>query len=219
MAVTRNSITDWTGPYGGLPPFDSATPAAIEDAMLAAIAVKRAEVAAIADNPAPATFNNCVAALEDAGRALRRVAALTAALFSTRNLGGMAEVDRLLAPLREKLEDEIAHHPHLFARIDAVCRDTTLTAEQARLAEVIRARFVRRGALLSPDTRSAIATLNGRISEIQSQAQANLGADAAARFVLIESEAELVGLPEAALAAARMLAKKVVVIEPTFIEL
>jgi peptidyl-dipeptidase Dcp len=206
MTESRNSLTDWTGPYGGLPPFDAATPAAIEDATLAALAEKRAEVAAIVDNPAPATFNNCVAALEDAGRALRRVAALTAALFSTRNLGGMAEVDRRLAPLHEKLEDEIAHHPQLFARIDAVCRDTTLTAEQARLAEVIRARFVRRGALLSPDTRSAIATLNGRISEIQSQAHANLGADAAARFVLIESEAELVGLPEAALAAARKLA-------------
>ena len=137
MTLTTSLIDPWSGPYGGLPPFDTATPAAIEAATLAALELKRGEIAVIVDHPAPPDFENTIAALEDAGRPLKRLASLAAILFSTRNLVGMAEVEQRLAPLREALEDEIAHNPALFARIDAVAGYTSMTPEQARLVEVI----------------------------------------------------------------------------------
>ncbi|MFN9375715.1 MAG: M3 family metallopeptidase [Novosphingobium sp.] len=209
MTLTTSLIDPWSGPYGGLPPFDTATPAAIEAATLAARELKRGAIAVSVDHPAPPDFENTLAALEDAGRPLKRLASLAAILFSTRNLDGMAEVEQRLAPLREALEDEIAHNPALFARIDAVAGDTSLTPEQARLVEVIRNRFVRRGALLSPETRTAVAAINGRISELQSRCHANMIADAAERYVLVETEAELAGLPgEAVAAAGRLAAEK-----------
>jgi peptidyl-dipeptidase Dcp len=203
---TSELIGRWPGPYGGLPPFDIATPAAIESATLSALEMKRAEIAIIAGNPAPPDFENTIAALEDAGRPLKRVTSLAAVLFSTRNLDGMAEVEKRLAPLRETLEDEIAHNPALFARIDAVASDPALTPEQARLTKVIRNRYVRRGALRSPDVRAAVATINGRISVLQSRCLANMMTDAAERFILVETEAGLAGLPEAAIATARRVA-------------
>ncbi|MCZ8321223.1 MAG: M3 family metallopeptidase [Novosphingobium sp.] len=206
MTLTTSLSAPWSGPYGGLPPFDTATPLAIESATLAALESKRGEIARIVDNPAPADFENTIAALEDAGRPLKRVASLAAILFSTRNLDGMAQVEQRLAPLREALEDEIAHDPALFARIEAVAGDTSLKPEQARLVEVIRNRYARRGALLSPETRTAVATINGRISALQSRCLANMMADAAERYVLVETEAELAGLPGEAVAAASRLA-------------
>jgi peptidyl-dipeptidase Dcp len=45
----------WPGPYGGLPPLDGVTPAAIEAAMRAAMEIKRAEVAAVSAKAAHPT--------------------------------------------------------------------------------------------------------------------------------------------------------------------
>ena len=80
MTLTTSLIDPWSGPYGGLPPFDTATPAAIEAATLAALELKRGEIAVIVDHPAPPDFENTIAALEDAGRPLKRLASLAAIL-------------------------------------------------------------------------------------------------------------------------------------------
>jgi peptidyl-dipeptidase Dcp len=206
MKLDTHLLDPWEGPYGGLPPFDDVTPAAIESATLLALELKRAEISAIADNRDPPNFENTIAALEDAGRPLGRVRSLAVILFSTRNLDGMAEVEQRVAPLREALEDEIAHNPALNARMDAVAGDASLTPEQARLVAVIRNRHARRGGLLLPETRAAVAAINGRIAKLQSGCLANLMAGAAERYVLVETEAELAGLPEEAISAAGRLA-------------
>ena len=62
----------WIGPYGGVPAFDKASPAGLAPAMEAGMARQLAELQAIADDPAPATFENTIAAMERSGRALRR---------------------------------------------------------------------------------------------------------------------------------------------------
>ena len=46
-------IDPWRGPYGGLPPLASVAPSAIEEAVRAAIEIKRAEVQAVSANAAP----------------------------------------------------------------------------------------------------------------------------------------------------------------------
>ena len=68
-------LADWSTPFG-IPPFDRVAPDHYGPAFTAAFAEHRAEIAAIAENPAPADFANTIAALERSGRALRRVASV-----------------------------------------------------------------------------------------------------------------------------------------------
>ncbi len=196
-------ISPWPGPYGGLPPFERATPALIEEAMALALAEKRAEIAAIAGNAAPPTFENTILAIEASGTALARAMALYSGFASTRAVGDMPAAAARIAPLLPALDDEIAHNDALFARIDAVHADmTALTSEQRRLTAVIRDRLVRRGAGLAADSRARLAAINQRIAALQSQFNQNLIAEQDAQAVFVDSAAALAGLTDSAIAAA-----------------
>ncbi len=59
-------------PYD-VPPFDRIEPAHFEPAFEAAMAQERAEVAAVAANPEPPSFENTIAALDRAGGLLTEV--------------------------------------------------------------------------------------------------------------------------------------------------
>ena len=65
--------TPWTGPYGGVPPFDKVRVADFKPGMEASMADELAEVDKITANPAPPSFENTIAALERTGRASERV--------------------------------------------------------------------------------------------------------------------------------------------------
>src|SRR5918999_1755926 len=62
----------WSGPYGGVPPWDRATPELFPEAFAAALEEQRREIDAIAGNPAPPSFDNTIAALELSGETLDR---------------------------------------------------------------------------------------------------------------------------------------------------
>src|SRR5579875_3987434 len=68
-------LSAWSGPYG-LPPFEAITAAHFRPAFDVALAAHRAEIEAIAADPAAPSFDNTIAALERSGRDLRRLANL-----------------------------------------------------------------------------------------------------------------------------------------------
>ena len=206
----KTLLAPWSGPYGGLPPFDKATPAAIEGAFRTAIEHKRAEVHAIAADPSSPTFENTIAALENSGRDLQRVNCLLGVFTSTMSSGEMPDVERRLAPLMPALEDEIAHNDALFARIDTVYRARSvsgLTEEQQRLVCVIRDRLLRRGAGLTPDAKARLTEINGRLATLQAKFTQNLISEQDIQAVFLDDEAELEGLGEEPRATAAAAAK------------
>ena len=199
-AAAQALLAPWAGPYGGLPPLDRATPAAIEQAFRAALAMKRDEVRAIAADPRPPTFANTIEALEDSGRALGRVYPLFSIMSSSRSVGDMPAVAQRLSPLVPQLDDEIAHDAALFARVDHVFRsrlDAPLSAEQRRLVEVVHARMQRQGAGLCVEAKSRLEAINARLAGLSSAYQQNLIAEHATQAVFIDDESGLDGLPEA----------------------
>lgn len=192
-------LAPWPGPYGGLPPFDVATPASIERAFGIALERKRAELRAIADNPAPPTFENTIEALEDSGRELRRVSVVYQVFVSTMGTPQTREAEKNVAPLLSVLEDEIAHDDALFARIEAVWqgRDAAgLTKEQARLTELVRDRLKRRGAGLGPEAKKRLGEINTRVAALQARFNQNLVTEQDGQAVFIEDESGLDGLGE-----------------------
>ena len=70
---TNPLLADWTGAFS-LPPFGAIKPEQFRPAFDAALGRHRAEIDAIAADPAPPSFDNTIVALERAGRALDRVA-------------------------------------------------------------------------------------------------------------------------------------------------
>lgn len=200
MTLPLALLAPWSGPYGGVPPFDRAQVEDFKPALLAGMAENRAEIAAIADNPAPPTFDNTVAALEDAGRALHRVSVVYGVFASTLNDKPMQAVEREMAPVLAGFSDEIVQNAALFARIKAVyeARETAgLTAEQKRLADVVYRSFARHGAALAAAGKKRLADINRRLAVLSTEFAHNVLADEEEQYLLIEHEAELEGLPAA----------------------
>ena len=198
-AEARALLAPWTGPCGGLPPLAPARPAAIEEALRAALDLQRAEVRAIAANPAPATVENTAEALEDCGRALARVLCVFRVHAASLSLGEMPAVAQRMAPLLAALDDEIAHDERLFDRLNRVWDDraqAALGAEQVRLVDVLRQRMRRRGAGLAPPAKARLAQINARLAQLSSQYNQNLIWEAGEQAVFIEDAAGLDGLPE-----------------------
>src|SRR5581483_2812980 len=120
------------------------------------------------------------------------------------------EVQTWAAPKLAALRDEITHNERLFARIAAVyeVRESSgLNAEQQRLAYVIHDRFRRQGAALDPAAKRRLAEINQRLAALQTRFSQNVLADEEGEALVLESEADLEGLPpeqvEAAVEAAK----------------
>ncbi len=193
-------LAPWPGPCGGLPPYDQATPAALEAAFAVAIDERRRAARAIAQQGAAPDFDNTIAALEDSGRALRDLQALFAAVATTAGVGDLPAVAQRLAPLAPALEVELAHDAALFARVDAVWQQRLrlpLDAQQRRLVDVVHERMVRAGAALAPAAKARLQAINARLAVLNTQFGQNLTAAQAQRVVWLDSEDDLAGLPDA----------------------
>jgi len=203
-------LAEWDGPHGGAPAFDRIETAHFIPALEAAMAEKRADVAAIADDPAPPTFANTLEALEASGPLLTRATRLLGVYTSTLNTPAMREVQTWASPRLAALRDEITHNPMLFARVKAVydARETSgLSAEQQRLAFVIHDRFVRQGAALSAADKARLAEINQQLAALYTRFSQNVLADEEGQALVLESEGDLAGLGEAQREAAATEAK------------
>src|ERR1700742_1391640 len=99
-------LAPWTGPHGGGPAFDRVRAEHFEPALDEAMARYRAEIAAIAANPASPTFANTLEAMERAGRDFRQATSLMSIFTSTMNTPDMQAVQRAAAPRLAAFRDE-----------------------------------------------------------------------------------------------------------------
>ncbi|WP_233582606.1 M3 family metallopeptidase [Corallococcus sp. CA053C] len=163
------------------------------------MALNRQELAAITGSKEAPTFENTVAAYEDSGRAFNRVHEVYSAWSSFMNTPGFQAVERELAPRLAAFWDEPTQDPALFRRVKAVhdsADKAKWTPEQRRLVEVTWQSFVRAGAGLDTAGRKRMAALNQRLATLYTSFSQNVLADED-RCVVLESEADLAGLPEA----------------------
>jgi peptidyl-dipeptidase Dcp len=205
-------LPEWTGPYGGVPPFGRVTVADMKPALDAAMADKLANVERIAADTSPPTFDNTVAALERAGKMLDRVSAVYNIYTSTMNDDAMQSVQREMAPKLAALRDKILQNSRLFQRISAVyaVREASgLTPEQQRLVWLDFTNFSRTGAKLDDAAKKKLFDMNQRLAALYTAFSQNVLAEEGTQMLVLEKEADLAGLtPElrdsaAAAAAAR----------------
>ena len=189
----------WKGPYGGVPAFDKASPALLAPAMEAGMAQQLAELQAIADDPAPPTFENTIAAMERSGRALSRAYTVYGIYGATLSDDAVQAVERDLEPKLAAFRDRITQNETLFQRIAAVyeARATSgLTPEQQRLTWLTYTDFVRAGAKLDAAAKTRLAAINQSLAGLFTRFSQNLLADEGSRYTLLAGEPDLEGLPE-----------------------
>lgn len=192
-------LAEWTGPHGGLPPFDKVKVGDIKPAMLAAMDEARKEIKAIAENPAPATFENTLTAMERSGQTMSRVGAVYGVWSSAMSTPEFQKVEQELAPMMAAFSDEIIQNEKLFARVKAVYESPEtkkLTPEQQRLAWDKYNGFVQRGALLNKKQKAQVAKMNQRLAALSTKFSQNILGDEEKDALTITDKKDLEGLPQ-----------------------
>ena len=169
-----------------------------------------AEVQAIANNPAPATFDNTLVALEKSGELLTRTSRVFYNLSGSDSNPERRKIQSELAPKMAAHSDNISLNPQLFARIKSLYNqrnDLKLDSESVRLIEVYYERFIRAGAELTEEQKTAIRALNEEHSNLTTKFSQNLLAETKKIAVIVDSKDELDGLSDAQITAAANAAK------------
>jgi peptidyl-dipeptidase Dcp len=203
-------LAPWSGPHGGVPPFESVRVEHFRPAIEAAMAGNLAEIERIAANPAPPTFENTLAELERSGRTLNRVLTLYGIWGANLSTPELQAVQREMAPVLAAFRDRVFQDEALFRRIAAVYDtrlEAGLTPEQQRLAWYHHTSFVRAGARLDATQKARLSEINQRLAALFTRFNQNLLADETDLFLVLESEADLAGLPESLVSAAAAAAR------------
>jgi peptidyl-dipeptidase Dcp len=192
-------LAPWTGPYGGVPPFDKAKVADFQPALEAGMAEQLAEIERIASDPAAPTFENTIAAMERTGRALDRAINVYGVYGSTMNDEAVQAVERAMAPKLAAFSDQITQNARLFERIAKVYdvrEQSGLTPEQQRLTWVYYTNFVRAGAKLDAKAKERLSAINQELASLYTGFGQNVLKDENEQSVTLEAEADLAGLPQ-----------------------
>jgi len=188
----------WTGPHGGLPPWDQARAENIPAAFELGIALQAAEVQAIASNPAAPTFDNTIGALQDAGRHLNRATTVFSVMNSSIADAQIQALNAEWSPRLTAASNRITFNRPLYERIRTLYEQRAslnLSPEQLRLLERTHAQFVRAGAAATPEQQARLGAINEELSGKFAEFSRRLLADENTA-IFITRESDLAGLPQ-----------------------
>ena len=194
----------WKGPFGGVPPFDQVKVEQFEPGLDVAMDEALASADRIGTDAAAPSFENTIAAMEKSSRTLDRASSLFSVWSSNLSDPSFQKVEQAMAPKLAAFSDKITQNEKLFTRIAAVyeARDTLCkTPEQKRLAWLYYTNFVRSGARLDPAAKKRVAELNERLATLYTTFGQNVLADEGGDPLVLDSEADLAGLPASARAS------------------
>ena len=207
--MTNPLLSDWTSPFE-MPPFGEFGDEDFEPAVDAALAEARAAIAAIAENPDPATFANTIEALELSDATLSRVLGVFFNIAGSDSNPKRQELQRAFAPKLSAYSSEITMNAALFQRLNSLWQDRDnldLSDEQARVLMLTRRSFVRSGAELEGAASERLKSVKARLATLGTEFTQNLLADERDWHMELAA-ADLEGLPEFVVTAAKAAAEE-----------
>ena len=209
-AVAKSPLlAPWTGPYGGVPAFDKVSPDKFPAAFTGAMAEMRAEVTRIKSSKAAPTLANTKEAMQLIGKSMDRLYAVYGVATSNTTSPAMQAIEKEWDPKLSAFYDEISFDPALFKRYKAVYdgrAKAKLTAQQMRIVERDYEQLVRAGAQLDVTQKAKLSDINQKLAGAFSDFGSKLLADENS-FTVIETEADLAGLPDSYISSARAAAE------------
>lgn len=204
------AIASWTGPLG-LPEFAQIDDGDFETAFGAALAAHLAEIETIANDTAPASFENTINALESAGVLLKRVSGIFWNLTGADTNDTLQALERALSPKLSRHYSEIMMNRALFARIDTLyqARETLdLDAESSRVLELTWKAFLRSGAKLEEAEQERMAQIDERLAALGTSFSQNVLADERDYALFLDGPDDLAGLSESLVSSMRSAAEE-----------
>lgn len=189
-------LTDSTLPYGA-PQFDKIKTEHYLPAFEQAITEAKAEIDAIVNNPDAPTFENTIAALDEAGGRLNDAAGIFYNLMEADTNDQMQGIAEKVSPMMTEYSMYVSLNEPLFARVKAVHESAEgLEPDQARLLEKTWKSFVRSGANLGAEDKETYSKLSEQLSLLTLQYGKNVLAETNAFTLNLTEEADLEGLPD-----------------------
>ena len=192
------------------PDFSKIKDSDFEPALEEGMKRQRAEMAAIAANPAAPSFDNTIVAMERTGQMLGRVSDVFSHLTQANTNAVLQKVEAKETPLLAAHHDAIYMDAKLFARVKAVYdqRDKLkLNGEALQLLKVYYQQFVHSGVQLSDADKAKLRAINTRESTLSTKFEHQLLAATKAGALVVDDVKQLDGLSAAEIAAAANDAK------------
>ena len=202
-------LQEWAGPYDGVPPWDQVRPELFPEAFQFAIDEQLREALAVANNPAPPTFENTIEAMERGGQRLDRVRAVFGVMTSNTTTPAYQALEKEWSPKLSAAYDEIILNPQLFQRVKTLYDNKAtlgLDAKQDRLLTRTYESFVRRGANLSPEQKQQLTQMNQQLATLFATFSERVLADEST--YIAANEREMRGVPADMKAAMKAAAKE-----------
>ena len=190
-------LAEWDTPHA-TPPFDLIKIEHYEPAIETAIAVSRAEIDAIVNNPAKPTFKNTIVAMERQGALLNRILGLFYNLNEADTSEEMEAIALRIQPKLTALSNDVALNPELFARVKAVYEGSRrgLSDVDEKLLEDSYKSFSRSGAALADDKKEEYRKYTSELSEATLIFGQNALAATNAFAINITNPAQVAELPD-----------------------
>jgi len=207
---TNPLLQEWKTPFG-VPPFGDIKPEHFMPAFTEAMARHDQEIAAIAKDPAPATFANTIEAFDRSGVLLQRVNSVFNNLSSAETNPALQAISKEIAPKMASHRDDIALDPALFARVKTVWEGRSklsLAADQSKLLEDTWKNFVRGGARLDDAGKKRLREINGELASLSVQFGDHTLDETNQYKLVIDKKEDLAGLPERVVASGGAAAKE-----------
>ena len=198
-----------TLPYQA-PPFDKIKDDDYIPAMDAGMAEEQKEMEAIANNPAPPTFENTIVAMEKSGRLLRRVQGAFFTVVSANENPTLQKVRATEAPKLAAHLDAIRLNDKLFQRVSTIYNERkslNLDPESLRLVEYDYDQFVHAGAKLNEADKAQLKKLNEELATLSNTFATKLLAATKEGAYTTTDKAAMAGLSDAQINAAAEAAK------------
>ena len=190
-------LAEWDTPHA-TPPFDLIKIEHYEPAIETAIAVSRAEIDAIVNNPAKPTFKNTIVAMERQGALLNRILGLFYNLNEADTSEEMEAIALRIQPKLTALSNDVALNPELFARVKAVYEGSRrgLSDVDEKLLEDSYKSFSRSGAALADNKKEEYRKYTSELSEATLIFGQNALAATNAFSINITNPAQVAELPD-----------------------
>jgi len=175
-----------------------------------AIKLTKAEIEAIVQTQEAPTFANTIEALAYSGLTLDRLSSIFFNLHSAETNDELEKIAQEIAPKLSALNNDITLNFELFTRIQSVYNSKDqleLTTEQETLLNKYYKDFVRNGALLHEVEKEELRKIDENLSLLTLKFGENVLIETNAYELLITDEADLAGLPEGVIEAAKALAE------------
>jgi hypothetical protein len=202
---------NWQTPHNTFP-FPDVSIADIEDAIKEGIRIEAEEVANIASQSTPPTFENTIVALSTTGQMLEKATTLMYNQLSACTSEELEQLAERMSPLLSEHSSNIMLNEALFARVKAVYDlerlEPTLQGEDKMLLEKTFDGFERSGATLDSQKKERFRAIKAELSKTSLKFSQNNIKETNAFYLHLTDKSQLKGLPKSQVDQAELAAQE-----------